>query len=125
MIGIFNSIKINGEEFLRPSDFTIEKEQIYAGEYETCTGKRVGDLVGWRYADLTLEWDTLPESKLETLLAISGETEMEFTGPGQETITETVIPSVASNTATRMTGEDGKPLWKGIQLQVRFINAHN
>ena len=54
MIGIFNTITINGHEIYRGNEFTLQREYIYAGEYETCTGKRCADLVGWRYSDLTV-----------------------------------------------------------------------
>ena len=46
MIGIFNTIIIDGKEIFRPNAFTLQREQIYSGEIETCTGKRLADRVG-------------------------------------------------------------------------------
>lgn len=125
MIGIFNTIKLNDNEIFRPSDFTLQREQIYAAEYETCSGKRVGDLIGWRYADMTLSFDTLPQAQLDVLLQLSGETSMKFVDEEGNEVTETVIPKVLAMTATRFTRPDGSAVWRGIGLGVQFIDAHN
>ncbi len=126
MIGIFNSITIDNHEIYRGNDFTLSREFLYAGEVETCTGKRCADLVGWRYADTTIQWDALPDGQLQSILALSGEqVEFTFTNEEDESVTETVIPRALASTATRHTGRDGKAIWKGISLQIQFINAHN
>ena len=48
-----------------------------------------------------------------------------YTVNSDESVTETVIPRALASTATRHTGRDGKAIWKGIGLQIQFINAHN
>ena len=126
MIGVFNSITIDNHEIYRGNDFTLSREYIYAGEVETCTGKRCADLVGWRYADLTIQWDTLPDAQLQNVLALSGEqVNMTFVNEAGATVTETVIPTVISATVTRFTNDQGVVIWKGIGLQLQFVNAHN
>ena len=125
MIGVFNSITINNHEIYRGNDFTLQREYIYAGEVETCTGKRCADLVGWRFADLTIEWDALPYSQLINVLRLTGtEVDMTFKNESDVSITEKVIPRLISTTATRFTGEYGVTVWKGVRLQLSFINAH-
>ena len=58
--------------------------------------------------------------------ALSGEqVEFTFTNEEGESVTETVIPRALASTATRHTRRDGKAIWKGISLQIQFINAHN
>ena len=125
MIGIFNSITIDGNEIYRGNDFALSREFLYAGEVETYTGKRCADLVGWRYADMTIQWDMLPDEQLQSILALSGEqVDFTFTNEAGVSVTETVIPLAIASTATRHTRR-GKAIWKGIGLQIQFINAHS
>ena len=126
MIGVFNTITINNAEIYRGNDFTLQRENIYAGEIETCTGKRCADLVGWRYADLTISWDALPQDQLGEILALTGEqVTMTFRNEANETVTETVIPRALTSTVTRLTDPQGHVMWKNLQLQIQFIEAHN
>lgn len=127
MIGVFNTIKLDGTDIYRGNDFTLEREYIYAGEYETCTGKRIADVVGWRYADLTIEWDTLPQDMLTVVLGLTGlAVNFRFSNELGSTVTERVIPQVATSQATRFTNPyDGSVMWKNVQLQLKFVNAHN
>ena len=124
MIGIFNTITIDGLEFPRPNDFNIQREDIYAGEYETCTGKIVGDRIGWRYSDTTLSFDTLEDDLLQVLAGMNSEHTLTFTDD-DGVHTETVIRSQFTNTPTRYTWPNGEIMWKNVSVQLRFINAHN
>lgn len=125
MIGVFNTITINDTEIFRGNDFTLQREWIYAAEIETCTGKRCADVVGWRYQDLTLSWDNLPQDQLQAILDLSGsEVDMTFSNEKNETVTEKVIPTVTTSQVTRLTDPQGDIAWQGIGLTVKFINAH-
>ena len=121
---LYNKITIDGTEVIRPNEFTLQRENVYSAEIETCTGKRIADLIGWRYADLTLNFDYLPQEQLSALLDIQGEVVMTFGNEVEETVTETVIVKTSTATVTRLTDQDGNVAWKGIQLEVQFINAH-
>ena len=126
MIGLFNTITIDEDEIYRGNNFTLERNWIYAAEIETCTGKRCADLVGWRYNDLTINWDNLPQDQLQVLLALDGsEVDMTFSNEANQSVTETVIPMVLTSQVTRLTDPNGDIAWTGIGLQIRFINAHN
>lgn len=126
MIGVFNTITLNGEEIFRGNEFTLSREYLYAGEYETCTGKRVGDIVGWRYADLSLTWDNLPQSQLQKVIGLNGSAvAMTFSNEFNENVTEMVIPTVTTAQVTRLTDPQGNVAWSGIGLTLKFINAHN
>lgn len=126
MIWTFNTISIDGNEIFRGNDFTLQREFIYAGEYETCTGKRCADVVGWRYGDLTVSWDNLPQSQLEYLLDLSGtEVNMAFSNESGTTVTEKVRPMVLSSQASLYTDPFGVKSWKNISLQLQFTEAHN
>lgn len=126
MLGIYNSITINGNTIYQGNDFTLSREYLYAGEIETCIGKRCADLVGWRYEDVTIEWDALPDSQLQDILSLTG-AEVNFTFGDAEgnTVTEAVIPVVIATTATRFTDPQGNSIWKDVGLKLQFINAHN
>lgn len=125
-IGIFNTIQIDGNEIYNGNAFTLEREYIYAGEVVTCTGKYCADVVGWRYGDLTISWDNLPQSQLQNILDLSGkEVDMTFSNEKNESVTEKVIPQTTTATATRLTDLHGDMAWSGIGLKIKFINAHN
>lgn len=126
MIGVFNTITIDENEIYRGNEFTLSREWIYAGEIVTCTGKVCADVIGWRYQDLSLEWDNLPQDQLQNILALDGtEVDMTFSNELNESVTEKVIPTVTTAQVTRLTDQYGDVAWSGIQLELRFINAHN
>lgn len=126
MIGVFNTVTIDGTEIYRGNGFTLQREWIYAGEIVTCTGKVCADVVGWRYKELSLEWDNLPQDQLQAILALDGsEVNVTFSNEKNETVTEAVIPTVSTATVTRLTDPNGDVAWSGIKLELRFINAHN
>ena len=126
MADMFNTIAIDGTVIYRSNGFTLQREYLYAGEIETCTGKRCADLVGWRYADLKLSWDMLPQAQLQAILNLSGQqVNMTFSNETGTSVTEVVIPKVLTSTATRLTNTSGRQIWKNIGLDVQFINAHN
>lgn len=126
MLGVFNTITLNGVEIYRGNNFTLSREWIYAGEIVTCTGKVCADVVGWRYANLSLQWDNIPQPQLQAILGLDGmETELTFSNEANETVIETVIPQVTTATVTRLTDPHGDVAWSGLQAELRFINAHN
>lgn len=126
MIGIFNTITIDGTVIYRGNEFTLQREWIYAGEVVTCTGKVCADRVGWRYSNVTITWDNLPQDQLQTILSLNGEAvNMSFSNEKNLNVTEKVIPQVLSSQVTRYTDPHGNVAWKGISLELRFINAHH
>lgn len=117
-------ITINGNQILRPPAFAPQIEDIYAGEYTTCTGKTVGDVVGWKYSDATLTWDALPQSSVDVLVAMSGENTLTFVNPSGMITTETVIRDSVVQLQNRNTIR-GEVWWKNVSVAIRFINAHS
>ena len=126
MIDIFNTIKLGNNELYRGNDFTLQREYIYAGEYETCTGRRIADIVGWRYSDLTISWDNLPADQFAFVLGLTGQrVYLRFDNEQVTYVSEFVIPQVISSQATRYTNPyDGSVVWKNVQLQIKFVNSH-
>ena len=126
MLGVFNTITIDSNVIYRGNDFTLQREWIYAGEYETCTGKRCADLVGWRYSDLTISWDNLPQAQLDALLNLTGaEVTMTFSNEKGTSVNEKVIPRIITSQASRLTDVFGSVSWINISLQLQFTEAHN
>ena len=120
---IFNMITIDGTNIYRPNDMVLSREDVYAAEYTTCTGKTIADVIGWKYADTSLEWDILPDEMMTVLLRMSGESEIVFTD-ADGTHTESVIRTGFSDAPTRFTRDDGSIIWKDVRLNISFINIH-
>lgn len=125
-MSIFKTIKIGTYTFLRPNDLTFQRESILAQEYQTLSGDIKGDLVGWKYSDMTLEWDTLPQASVNALrtLQADGAVTFKFDDSGGVQ-SENVLITVNTQTATRFIGYDGAPVWANLSVEVRFLDAHN
>lgn len=124
MINNLNTITINNVEIFRPNDFTPEREDVYAGEYTTCTGKTVADRIGWKFSDMTLEWEMLTADMMSTITSLPGSFDITFTD-SDGSHTETVIKTGFANTATRLTDNFNNVIWKNVKLNISFIDAHN
>lgn len=123
MIGIFETININGTEIYRPNDFEVKREDVYAGEYVSLTGKTIADRIGWKYSDMTLKWDALTDAMLQALISLEGSFSISFEdSDGQHT--EQVIRRGFTNTPTRLTGPNGAKLWTGLEMEISFLNTH-
>lgn len=123
MIDIFHTIKINGYEFPRPNNVTYGREDIYGGQYTTCTGAIRADYIGARYSDITLEFDTLTDDLLTQLSSITGTTTIAF-DDHDGTHTLSVIRKGFSNMPTRHTLPQGGALWKNIKVSFAFVSAN-
>ena len=123
MIGIYNTITIDNMEMLRPSGLTLEREDIYAGEYTTCTGAKRADRIGWKYSDIELSWDTLPNDMLNKLTGLTEPVDLTFTD-SDGSHTETVIRQAFTNVPTRSTMPDGTAIWKNVKVKFSFVDSH-
>lgn len=120
----FNTIKINGADIIRPNNFTPERSDIYAAEITLMAGGTNADLIGWKYADMTMQWDALPEAQLQTLLHMSGSSVLKFKDADGVEHTENIIRTSAVTTATRFIGPEGVPLWSNVNVAVKFLDSH-
>lgn len=116
-------ITIGGAQIYKPPEFAPQMEDIYAGEYTTCTGKTVGDRIGWKWSDMTLQWDALPQDMVDVLVNMTGEVDLAFDSP-LGTQTEKIIRSSAVQLRNRNTIR-GQTIWRNVSVAIRFINAHN
>ena len=95
---------------------------MYAGEYTTCTGAIKADRIGWKYADLSLSWDALPQSEVDILLGITSGSTLTFDdmdGTQTEDIIRTSIVGLKHRYTVR-----GETWWRNVTMDVRFINVH-
>lgn len=116
-------IIINDEQVSRPPAFAPEKEDIYKGDYTTCTGKIIADRVGWKFSDMTLEWEALPQSMVDVLIGMSGVSTMQFDDLDGNQCQEQVVRSSVVAMRHRYT-QGGVTIWKEVKVSIRFIGSH-
>ena len=116
-------IIINGEQIPRPPKFMPAREDIYKGDYVTCTGKIIADKVGWKYSDMTLEWDGLPQQAVDVLVNMSGVGSMVFDDLDGEIVEEQIVRTSAVALRHRYT-LGGVVVWKKVKINIRFIGSH-
>lgn len=116
-------IIINGEQIPRPLNFAPAHEDILKGEYTTCIGKRIADKVGWRYSDMTLEWDALPQQAVDVLVNMSDVSTLQFDGLDGEICEEQIQRTSVVALRHRYT-RGGTTIWKDVKVSISFINPH-
>lgn len=123
MATAYDYITIGGNQIRRPDSFAVQREDIYEGEYTTCTGKTVADRIGWKYSDMTLSWSALQQADVEKLIDLAGEVTLVFDDPMGDTISESVIRKSAVAMRHRYHDDDGY-WWTDVSCDISFINAH-
>lgn len=107
----------------KPKDFAPQREDVYAGEYTTCTGALIADRIGWRYADLSLTWDALPQDEVDILLGITSGNTLTWDDIDGTTITEDIIRVSVVGLKHRYSVRN-TTWWRNVTMEVRFINVH-
>lgn len=108
----------------RPEEFKPKIEDVYAAEITTCTGKTIADKIGWKFADLSLEWGGLPQDQLRVLANMPQQATMTFKAEDGKTYTEDIIRTSVAGAEHRWT-DNGVVWWLSVALEVKFINVHN
>lgn len=108
----------------RPEEFKPKIEDVYAAEITTCTGKTIADKIGWKFADLSLEWGGLPQDQLAVLANMPQQATMTFKAEDGKTYTEDIIRTSVAGAEHRWT-DNGVVWWLSVALEVKFINVHN
>lgn len=118
------NIYINGTAIPKPPEFELEREDIYAAEYTSMSGKMIADRIGWKYSDMELKWDALEQSDLSVLVGLTGSFTLGFHDESGTYIEESCIR--LSNVAMPYRYQlRGTYWWKEPSVKVRFLNAHN
>ena len=116
-------IIINGEQIPRPPKFSPAREDIYKGDYVTCTGKTIADKIGWKYSDMSLEWDALPQQMVDVLVNMSGVNTIVFDDLDGELVSEQIVRTSAVALRHRYT-LGGVVIWKKVKVEIKFIGSH-
>lgn len=116
-------IIINGEQIPRPPKFSSTRSDIYKGDYVTCTGKTIADKIGWKYADMSLEWDALPQQMVDVLVNMSGVNTIVFDDLDGELVEEQIVRTSAVALRHRYT-QGGVTIWKKVKVDIKFIGSH-
>ena len=116
-------IIINGEQIPRPPKFSPAREDIYKGDYVTCTGKTIADKIGWKYSDMSLEWDALPQQMVDVLVNMSGVNTIVFDDLDGELVEEQIVRTSAVALRHRYT-QGGVTIWKKVKVEIKFIGSH-
>lgn len=117
------NIAIDGNVFDRPPDFRPQRQDLYAGEITTCTGKLIADRIGWKYADVTLVFPLLTQAQVTILAGISGAVTFEFYDLDGGRKSEQVIRTSAVGLRNRNTIA-GTVYWTDVTVTFRFLTPH-
>ena len=119
----YDYIYLNGEALPKPANFTPAREDVYAGEYTTCTGKTIADRIGWKFSDIDLQWDALKQSDIDKLIGLTSVGTLAF-DDADGNHTENIIRASAVSLRNRNT-VDGVTWWRNVSAQFKFIDTHN
>lgn len=112
----------------RPSDFSPQRENVLRAEYTTAAGTVVADRIGWKFSDMQLQWDLLPQSLLRSLMEYTSSGDylaLIFEDASGTTYEEQILVKDHVSTGTRMVDMDGNAIWKDVRLGVRFNGIHS
>ncbi len=116
-------IKINGIEIMRPPQFRPMRQDLYKGDYTTCTGKQIRDRIGWKYGDMTLAWDALPQNMVDVLIGMSGVCTLEFDDADGNIHEEQVVRNSLVALRHKYV-QGGVVIWKNVSVNIVFIGSH-
>lgn len=117
-----NRILINNVEYPCPLDFSMSKTANIVTEIETMSGDTKYVTNGFKYEDITLKWDWIENSKLQSLLAATSSS-FNFTFKDVETGAEKTIEALrrsAKCTESASTDTAGNIVWRGIEISLSF-----
>jgi len=116
---------INGYSIPYPNSFSMQKVPNVVNEMTTMTGKVVADINGWRYADTTLEWDTLLDADLQNLLAAisTNEFQVSFTDIDGNDHTINAVFKGRANIKTPMFYKNAT-VWTSVSINLSFPDCY-
>jgi len=118
-------ININGYDIPYPNSFTPQRVPNIVNEMTTMTGKIVGDINGWRYADTELTWGTLLGEDLQNLLAAIAAPSFPVTFSDIDGVEHTVT-AVLKGRANVKTPHfyQNKTVWKDVSVTLSFPDCY-
>lgn len=118
----YDTITINNIDFPRPVNFLPMREDVYASEYRAMSGAVRADRVGWKYADMELKWDALPQDLVYALTTLVGSFNITFDDPqGMRTTLARRMSTVAMRHRYQ---QDGVYYWKDVSVKISFLGMY-
>lgn len=116
---------INGYQIPYPNGFEMQRVPNIVGEITTMTGRTIADINGWKYADTTLNWDTLLNEDLQNLLAAVSVPSFDITFIDIDGNTNTVEAVFRGMTQKKTPiFENGRTVWRDLQVALSFPNCY-
>ena len=123
---MMETIKINDLVVPHPSDdIALERVPRITAMYTTLSGRKVGDIAGYEYKDVTLKWDWLDA---ETLSSIIEETTknngvffLELPDVTDGTIRIEAMRNGLTAQETRHRDAQGNRVWVKINMDISFV----
>lgn len=117
-------IKVNGIPIPYGNNVAMSMTPNIVGEATTLAGNVIGDINGYRYDDITLNWEYLKPYELQVLLEETGPMlgtfDFTFKDPEEGEKTITAIRANVSQQKTQFKHIDGEPVWTNISMTLRF-----
>lgn len=125
----YENINIGGTPIRRPDNFAPARENVYAGEYTTASGRRIMDYTGWRFSDMTLEWSALPAFSYKALSYLTVPAEMIFDFVDDDlgdptTYRENVVLTLSSSRLHPYIDNEGVTWYRDVTADVSFLDIH-
>lgn len=114
--------KINSTVLPDPKEWRPEREYIYAGEYTSQTGKQFADIVGWRFAPVTLSWDVLLDNEMAIIINTGSTFTLTFEDPKLGEVT-TGARLMRFGSTHRRKYWKGQSIWTDFSMEVMFLDA--
>jgi len=114
--------KIDDVQIVEPIQLQVTRVDNIVSQIATQSGRIIADIRGWKYADTTLYWGTIPETQLQYLLPLN-EFTMTFDDiDGEKTVN--VIRKGFTGQKQRFT-VDGAAFYANFGLEVMFPDVYN
>ena len=123
MLTALDYITINGTQIYKPPEFSPTHEDVYKAEIETMDGSKIADRIGWKFADMDLEWGALPQSMVDVLVGMNGQCTIAFDDLDGTQVEEACVRASVVGLRNRNT-IDGVTVWKNVTCRITFLNTH-
>ena len=114
-----------------PKKFEMQKTPFIVSEFTTMTGQTYADVIGWKWADTTIEWGALYPHKLENLVWVinyalshtDGDFRLTFKDNNNQDVTVKAIIRNFKKAKTLVKYGDHY-VWDGVSLELSFPECY-
>lgn len=119
-----NEFKINDLQFKYPDNLKMQRKDNIANSFTTLSGRTVGDIRGWYYADNTLSWPYLTTDEINKLLsATNNEFKITFDDiDGTQHTVNAIRTTIKYDKMFRFI--NGNPCFTKIEMGVKYPDVY-